>query len=60
MLAEDEQHQTLRTRYTAEGELTYDLSARETFVVGLLKASADEVDITDAAESEATPEPRRG
>ena len=50
LLAEADEHDILRASDTAEGHLTYDLSAREAFMFRFLEASEHGLDMTDAAE----------
>jgi hypothetical protein len=50
LLAEADQHDILRTSHTAEGHLSYDLSARDAFTFRFLKSAQDEAHVSEATE----------
>jgi hypothetical protein len=53
LLAEADEHDILRTAHTADGHLSYDLSAREAFAFRFL-TSGEEVHASDATEQAET------
>lgn len=50
LLAEAGQHDILGASYTAEGHLSFDLSARQAFVFRFLDSGEDDVRVIDATE----------